>query len=78
MKTANVAELKNGLSGFLAAVERGESIEVCRHNRPVARLVPIETPRRNRTKFGFAKDTCKILGSLTEPLIPESDWEMLR
>lgn len=78
MKTANIAEFKNGLSGYLAAVERGEEVEICRHNKPLARLVPLVRRRKNRTKLDSMKGSVRILGSLTEPMIPESDWEMLR
>lgn len=42
MKQVGVAELKNNLSRHLRAVEAGEVIEVTDHDRPIARLVPIE------------------------------------
>jgi len=43
MKQVGVADLKNNLSRHLRAVEAGEVIEVTDHERPIARLVPIET-----------------------------------
>ena len=42
MKRVGVAELKNGLSRHLRAVEGGEILEITDHDRPIARLVPIE------------------------------------
>ena len=42
MKRVGVAELKNGLSRHLRAVEGGEVLEVTDHDRPIARLIPIE------------------------------------
>lgn len=36
-----MAELKNGLSRYLAHVKRGGSVLVLERDRPVARLVPI-------------------------------------
>jgi prevent-host-death family protein len=78
MKVANVAELKDSLSRFLAAVEQGEEVEVRRHNVPIARLVPITGGRPNRTVLGCGAGSARALGDLTEPLIPEEDWEMLR
>ena len=42
MRTAGVAELKAGLSGFLNQVKNGEEIIVTERGRPVARLVPLE------------------------------------
>lgn len=46
MKRVGVAELKNGLSRHLREVEAGAIIEITDHDRPVARLVPIEHKSR--------------------------------
>jgi len=78
MKIANIAELKNRISEFVSAVENGEEIEVRRRNVPIARIVPIEKSKVNTTELGCGRGTGKIMGSLTEPFMPESDWEMLR
>ena len=43
MKQVGVAELKNNLSKNLRLVEGGEMIEITDHDRPIARLVPIES-----------------------------------
>ena len=42
MRQVGIADLKNNLSRHLRAVEAGEVLEVTDHERPVARLVPIE------------------------------------
>jgi prevent-host-death family protein len=39
--TVSVRELRQNLKLVLARVERGETIEVTRHRRPVARLAPL-------------------------------------
>jgi prevent-host-death family protein len=78
MKVANIAEFKNRISEFLSAVEKGEEIEVRKRNIPIARVVPIEKKKKNRTVFGCGKGTVEILGDITGPLIPEEDWEMLK
>ena len=41
MKTANIAELKNGLSAYLAEVKRGGQILVSDRNVPFAKIVPL-------------------------------------
>lgn len=41
MKVANVAEFKNHLSEYLAAVAAGEEVEIRKRNAPLARVVPI-------------------------------------
>jgi prevent-host-death family protein len=76
MKMANIAEFKNNLSRFIAAVENGEEVEIRRRNLPIAKVVPVTTRRANRTKLGCGRGTAKAVGDLTEPLIPEADWEM--
>ena len=46
MKQIGVYEAKTHLPRLLDEVERGESITITRHGRPVARLVPIHGRRR--------------------------------
>lgn len=79
MKVANIAKLKNSLSKFISLVEKGEEVEICKRNVPVARLIPIKTKEnKNRTQLGCGKGTAQILGDLTKPMIPLDDWEMLK
>ena len=79
MKIANIAELKNNLSRFLALVESGEVIEICKRNIPIARLVPLGPKnKKNRTRLGCGRGSVKIHADLTEPVIPEESWEMLK
>jgi prevent-host-death family protein len=78
MKVANIGEFKNNLSKFIGLVERGEVVEICRHNIPVAKLIPYGSEKTvNNTKLGCGEGTVKIRGDLTEPLIPEENWDML-
>ena len=46
MRQVGVADLKNNLSRHLRFVEAGEVIEVTDHDRPIARLIPIEVKTR--------------------------------
>jgi len=59
--TVSVRELQQNLRKVMARVERGETVEVTRHRRPVARLAPVKpaTPAawpdldaRTRAVFG--------------------------
>jgi len=45
VKKAKVAELKNGLSRYLAHVKRGGTVLVFERDRPVARIAPATTER---------------------------------
>ncbi len=74
----SVADLKSHLSKVLSKVEKGEHCVVLKHNKPIAKVVPIEKQRHNQTKIGCAIGTAKILGDLTDSLIPISDWDMLK
>ena len=79
MKTANIAEFKNKLGQFIALIEQGEIVQICKRNIPIARLVPVAgTKKKNRTNLGCGLGSVKINGDLTEPMIPEDNWDMLR
>ena len=44
MKQVSTQDLKANLSAVVAAAESGETIEITRHNTPVARLGPARHP----------------------------------
>jgi prevent-host-death family protein len=47
MRTLNVHETKTKLSSVLLEVERkGETFIICRHGKPVAKIVPHKPPKR--------------------------------
>ena len=77
MKTANIGELKDNLSKFIGFVEQGEVVEIRKRNVPIALLVPHNSKKTgNDTQLGCGKGTVQIKGDLTEPLIPEDNWDM--
>jgi len=78
MKSANIAEIKDHFSHFLGLVQEGETVQICRRNVPVARVIP-ETllARKNCTKLGCGKGTGQIKGDITEPAIELDAWTML-
>jgi prevent-host-death family protein len=43
--TVGAYEAKTHLSALLAQVERGETVTITRHGRPIARLIPIDIHR---------------------------------
>jgi prevent-host-death family protein len=45
MKTVGVYDAKTQLPRLLDEVERGETVTITRHGKPVARLVPIQERR---------------------------------
>ncbi|MCL5096788.1 MAG: type II toxin-antitoxin system prevent-host-death family antitoxin [Candidatus Omnitrophica bacterium] len=80
-KNVNIAEFKNRVSEFLALVEQGDEVIVCRRNVPLARVQPIRKPGYEKPRHsvvGCMKGSVQIHGDLTEPCIPEENWEMLK
>ncbi len=80
MKVASVGELKNNLSKILSIAEHGEIVQILRRNVPIARLVPYYEikEKKNKTILGCGHGTVQVKGNLTEPMIPENNWDMLK
>ena len=55
VKTVSASEAKAKLLGLLDDVERGETVILTRHGRPVARLVPETDTRIEKAKRTFAE-----------------------
>jgi prevent-host-death family protein len=72
MLSINIHEAKAKLSEYLAAVEAGETVQICRRNVPVAELVPLRQPRKTPRPIGLACDSdYEIPASFFEPLPDE-------
>lgn len=48
-------EARDRFSQLLDEVESGETIVITRHGKPVARLVPVSSPSRERTRETIAE-----------------------
>jgi prevent-host-death family protein len=48
MRTVKLADAKAHLSELVDRAEAGESVEITRHGKPAARLVPPATPKPKR------------------------------
>lgn len=70
MQQVNIHEVRENLAEYLAAVERGEEVLICRRNQPVARLVAIEpAPTRKPRPIGKAADAgVPVPASFFEPM----------
>lgn len=47
MESVGLFEAKTHLSELVARAERGEEVVITRHNKPVAKLVPVTRARRS-------------------------------
>lgn len=68
----NVQQMKTHFSRYLDAVEKGEVVVVCRHNKPVAELkaIPKEPGVKALPRFGLWEGF-GVSGSFFEPLPDE-------
>lgn len=48
METVGLFEAKTHLSELIARAERGEEVVITRHNKPVARIVPVRRVAKGR------------------------------
>ncbi|MFI3186213.1 MAG: type II toxin-antitoxin system prevent-host-death family antitoxin [Methylococcaceae bacterium] len=55
MQTVNIHEAKTQFSRFVDQAEAGEEIVIARAGKPVARLMPLETPASTPRKLGLGK-----------------------
>lgn len=69
MIKVNVHEAKTHLSKYLDRVEAGETIILCRHNKPIAEVRPIpEEPQRKPRVFDLDKGKFEVGPEFFEPL----------
>lgn len=54
MKKANLHEAKTNLSKLVELVAKGEEVIICKAGQPVAKLVPIDTHKKNREPGDWA------------------------
>jgi prevent-host-death family protein len=68
MIRVNIHEAKAHLSKYLARVERGEIVVICKRNEPVAELRPVVRRATRRRPIGLGKGTVVVPPSFFEPL----------
>ena len=72
MITVNLAHAKAHLSELIDRIEGGEAVVITRRGRPVARIGPVEPPKRP-VDFQSLKEFRKTL-----PPLPKSSAELIR
>ena len=76
MKTANIAQLKNGLSAYLAEVKRGGEVLVSERNVPFAKIVPFSYDEDDYDAHERELIVKGILIPAKDPTpLPDSFWE---
>ena len=67
----NINEAKTYLSHYLAEVQKGENIILCRRNRPVAEIRPITGKQEHPRPIGLAKNEFQVPATFFEELPEE-------
>ena len=66
----NLYEAKTRLSELVEAASHGETVTIAKAGKPLAKLGPIEAPRR-RIRLGLMKGAIKIARNFDAPLSDE-------
>lgn len=67
----NMHEAKTHLSRYVAELQEGETILLCRRNEPVAEIRAVAPARKKRRPFGLARGRFTVPESFFEPLPDE-------
>ena len=70
MNKVNIADARASLSRYLARVEAGETITLCRRNVPIAEIRPIRTTPAEQRPIGIDRGMT-VPDSFFEPLPDE-------
>ena len=69
MTNVNVHEAKAQLSRYLKRVENGETVTICRRNKPIAEIRAVSgAPSKRRRRIGIYKGKFKVPKSFFDPL----------
>ncbi len=75
MESIGLFEAKTHLSELVARAERGEEVIITRHNKPVARLVPI---RQGATEAADRRQALAELLAGAKGCLLGQDWKAMR
>ena len=64
----NIHEAKTHLSKYLARLEKGETILLCKRNQPIAEIRPLPTASKKPRPLGLGKGTFTMPDSFFDPL----------
>ena len=72
MTKLNIHEAKTHLSKYVAQVQEGETIILCKNDIPVAQITPLPKEKRPKRKlFGLAKGKVINMDHFNDPLTEE-------
>jgi prevent-host-death family protein len=74
MLMVNIRDAKMNLSRYLEGVAAGERVVICKHNRPVAELRPVQGARTSPRPIGLGAGQLTVPSSFFEAL-PDEELE---
>jgi prevent-host-death family protein len=78
VNTVGLFDAKTHLSELIARAERGEEVIITRHNKPVARLVPVrKAARAARSAAATRERALAVLGEFEPIALPGTTVEAL-
>ena len=72
MIRVNIHEVKARLSRYLARVQRGEVVLICKRNEPIAEIRPLPAARTRKRPVGLARHELTLPATFFLPL-PEDE-----
>ncbi len=75
MESVGLFEAKTHLSELIARAERGEEVIITRHNKPVAKLVPVAPPPADK---GSKRQSVEALLRGAQGRQLDAGWKSLR
>jgi prevent-host-death family protein len=77
MKTMAAGQFKARCLKVMDEVQNTrEPVVITKKGKPVAKLVPPDTPPRNI--LGCLKGVIQVVGDIESPVVPPEEWEALR
>jgi prevent-host-death family protein len=74
MENISLSEFKAHCLELVKRVEdSGDPIQLTRHGKPAALIVPVPQPVRKKIVFGKFKDSAKVVGDIMAPL--DEPWD---
>ncbi len=68
MISINIHDAKTHLSRYLEEVAKGQTVVICKRNRPLAEIRPVPAPATAPRPIGLAKDIFTVSPAYFEPL----------
>lgn len=68
MNKVNIHDAKTNFSRYLAEVEKGETLIVCRRNIPIAEIRPLRKEGKKKRPIGLAKGEFEVPPEFFDPL----------